>query len=222
MKKLFSGEIYEMVLQNNSIVFSYCKTANENSVYIFYKMLSGENGEITNVAKNIYLLAKFGINYRASSELCSNYITARTAELPSGVLCLTTDTGNTYLVDSTGLPIWSGDIKYKDEAPSDIAIYKDCLWACYSKSGVLLRFNLVTMREELRIGGKSSPFDKPWDIFVKDNIAVISNSGSNKLSYVNLDTYEVTSGEEFSESVYSYIELKDKKFVLLESGLYLL
>jgi len=222
MKRIFDGEVYEMILQNGGIVFSYCKKSNENSVCVFYKMLSAETGEVHSVARNIYLLAKFGVNYRASSELCSNYVKARTVEFPSGILCVVADTGNTYLIDSSGLPIWSGDINYNGEQPSDIAVYNGSLWACYLKAGVLLRFNISTMREELRIGGKNSPFDKPCDIFINENIAVISNSGSNKLSYVNLDTYEVNDGEEFSESVYSYLELKDNKYVLLESGLYLI
>lgn len=222
MERIFEGEVFEIVPQAQGIVFSYRKASAGKNVVVAYKMLSLENDVMTDVAKNIYLLSKFGSNYRSSSELCSNYITARSAVLPSGRVFLCTDNGNAYLIDGDGLPIWSGDFKYKGNVPSDIAIHKNSLWACYSKSGVLLRFNLNTMREELRIGGTNSPFDKPVDIFVDEDNAFISNSGSNKVIKVNLDSYGVREYKEFSESVYAYRKIKDREFVLLESGIYVL
>ncbi|MCQ2451281.1 MAG: hypothetical protein MJ080_04830 [Clostridia bacterium] len=222
MERVFDGEIYDMICQNGNLVFTYCKSANESAVLVGYKMISKDNPEPTDVAKNIYLLSKFGSNYRNSSELCSNYVKAKTAELASGVLCLVADTGKAYMVDQTGMPIWSGDLDYKGEHPSGIAAYKNSIWACYQKSGVLLRFNLTTMREELRIGGTNSPFNNPCHIFVDGNVATVSNSGSNKLIEVNLDSYVVEPKEEFSESVYSFVKYGDKRYALLESGLYLI
>ncbi len=222
MKRIFDGEIYELIVQNGSLVFPYCKSSNESAVCVSYKMISDENKEPTDVAKNIYLLSKFGSNYRSSSELCTNYVLSKTAELQNGLLCLVTDSGAAYLVDQTGMPLWSGDINYKGEVPSDIVSYKNGLWASYSKAGVLIRFNLNTMREELRIGGKSSPFNKPNNIFINGKVATISNAGSNKLINVDLESYIIEEKEEFTESVYAYAEFKNERYVLLESGLYTL
>ena len=222
MKRIFGGEVYEMILQNGNIIFTYCIDSNETRVCIGYKMISDDKYEPTDVAKNIYLLSKFGGNYKVSSELCSNYVTTKTAELSSGILCICSDIGKTYLVDSTGMPVWSGDLKYKGEVPSDIAAYKNNIWACYKNAGVLLRFNLSTMREELRIGGKNSPFNNPVNIFVDGSVATISNAGSNKLVDIDLDSYVLKEREEFTESVYSFVKFKGKRCVLLESGLYLI
>ena len=222
MDRIFDGEIYDMVCQNGNLVFTYCKNSNENAVLVGYKMITKDNLVPTVVAKNIYLLSKFGSNYRNASELSSNYVLAKTTELTSGVLCVIADTGNAYLVDQTGMPFWSGDLNYKGECPSGIAAYKNSIWACYQKASVLLRFNLSTMREELRIGGKSSPFSAPTDIFVDGNIATVCNSHSNKLIEVNLDSYAIEVKEEFNQSVYSFASFDDKRFVLLESGLYVL
>ena len=222
MTRIFDGEVYDMVCQNGNLIFTYCKSSNENAVLVGYKMISKDNSVPTDVAKNIYLLSKYGSNYRNASELSSNYVLAKTTELSSGILCVIADTGNAYLVDQTGMPFWSGDLNYKGESPSGIASYKNSVWACYHDASVLLRFNLATMREELRIGGKSSPFSAPSDIFVHGNIATVCNSKSNKLIDVNLDSYVVEMKEEFSESVYSYASFDDKRYVLLESGLYLL
>ncbi len=222
MERVFDGEIYDMICQNGNLVFTYCKSATENAVLVGYKMITKDNKNPTDVAKNIYLLSKFGSNYRNASELSANYVLAKTTELSSGVLCIVADTGNAYLVDQTGLPFWSGDLNYKGEKPSDIAAYKNTIWACYQEANVLLRFNLTTMREEIRIGGKKSPFSAPTDIFIKDSIATVSNSGSNKLIDVNLDSYVLEEKEEFSESVYSYVSFDEKRYVLLKSGLYII
>ena len=113
MERIFEGEIYEIVPQTQGLVFSYQKAVAGSNVVVAYKMLSLENGIMSDVAKNIYLLSKFGSNYRASSELCNNYVTARSAVLPSGRVFLCSDNGNAYLIDGDGLPVWSGDFKYK-------------------------------------------------------------------------------------------------------------
>lgn len=222
MERIFDGEVYEIVLNDNDFVFSYCKSFYENTVCVGYKMLGEDGKETIDVAKNIYLLSKFGANYKASSELTSNYVLAKTTELSNGYLCLVSDTGNAYLIDRSGMPVWSGDLNYRGEAPSDIAAYKNGLWACYSMSGVLIRINLNTMREELRIGGKNTPFNKPTGIFISGDKATVSNSGSNRLITVDLLSYVVEEKEEFSESVYSYIEHKNNRYVLLKSGLYII
>ncbi len=222
MKRLFEGEIYEVVPQSNGIVFSYCKSVIDEKILVAYKMISVDTGIITDVAKNIYLLAKFGSNYRAAAMQCNNYITAKSLVLPSGKVFLCSDNGRASLVDADGTAIWTGELKYRGMAPSDMAIYKNSLWACYSDAGVLLRFNLNTMREELRIGGSRSPFEKPRSIFIDGDNAIIAGTGSSKLLNVDLSSYTVSDYKEFSEPVYGYVKIKNFEFVLMESGLYVM
>lgn len=222
MKKIFDGEVYDVIPQSSGVVFSYCKSVIDEQVLVSYKMLSTDTGVITDVAKNIYLLSKFGSNYRTAAAQVANYITAKTLVLPSGGVFICNDTGAATLIDGTGAVAWTGELKYRGVAPSDIAIYKNALWACYSQSGVLLRFNLNTMREELRIGGTRSPFDKPRSIFIDGDIAVITNTGSHKLLKVDLNSYTVSDYKEFTEPVYGYVKVKNYEFVLMESGLYVL
>ncbi len=222
MKLVFEGKVYELIPQNQGIVFPYRRGGDDQNALVCLKMLSTENGVMSDVAKNIYFISKFGTNYRASLELCSNYVLSRALVLPSGRVFLSSDNGNSYLIDGDGLPVWSGDFKYKGEVPSDIAIYKNSLWASYKTAGVLVRFNLNTMREELRIGGKNTPFNKPCHIFIEGNTAYVSNSGSNKLVKVNLNSYTVEDYKEFSEPIYSFVKVKGNQFVLLESGIYVL
>lgn len=222
MERIFAGEVYEMIAQPNGIIFSYCKSQLGKQALVGYKMISFDSRTLTDVAKNIYQLSKFGSNYRAVATLCTNYISARAITLPSGGVFAVEQNGHATLFDNEGMPAWTGELIYKGNSLSDVALYRNSLWACYSESNVLLRFNLSTMREELRIGGKASPFNKPNNIFIDGNEAVISNVGSNKLVRVNLENFNLQDYMEFNEPIYGYVKVKNYEFVLMKSGIYII
>lgn len=222
MERIFAGEVYEALLQPNEVIFSYCKEVSEDKVLVAYKMYSLDTKTITDVAKNVYLLSKFGVNYRVALEHCDNYVTASSIVFSSGSVFVCNTDGSAFLIDADGQCVWTGELKYKGVAPSDIAVSNNTVWASYAKAGILMRYNSATLREELRIGGQNSPFDKPNNIFIDNNIAVVSCSDSNKLVRVDLDNYTVEDYKEFTETVYSYLKNKDTEFVLMESGLYVL
>lgn len=222
MKKVFSGTVYEVMPLSDGIIFSYCKDVIEENTVVAYKMISFENGQFTDVARNIYLLTKFGNNYKAVAALCGNYITAKSIVLPNGKVFLLLPDGTAKLLDIDATPIWTGELKYRGCEASDITLYKNALWASFAECNVLLRYNIATMREELRIGGNSSPFDKPKSLFIDGDGVMVSNAGSNKLIQVNLNSYNVFEYEQFTEPVKQYVRVGDNRFAVLESGLYLI
>ena len=83
MKKIFEGEVYEILPLSNGIIFSYCKEVIDENIVVAFKMLSFDTGRFTDIAKNIYLLTKFGNNYKAVMANCDNYITVKSIILPS-------------------------------------------------------------------------------------------------------------------------------------------
>ena len=222
MKKVFSGEVYEVLPISNGIIFSYCKDVIEENTLVSYKMITFDNGRFTDIAKNIYLLTKFGNNYKAVAALCDNYITVKSIVLPGSKVFLLSPDGEARLLGADAAPVWTGELKYRGAAATDIALYKNALWASFADCNVLLRYNLTAMREELRIGGSKSPFDKPSGLFVDGDTVMVSNSGSSKLIEVNLNTYSVFEYEEFSEPVRQYVKVGENRFALLDSGLYLI
>ncbi len=222
MKKIFEGEVYEILPLSNGIVFSYCKDVIDENIVVAFKMLSFDTGRFTDIAKNIYLLTKFGNNYKAIMENCDNYITVKSTVLPNSKVFLLSTDGQAQLIDTDGTPIWKGIMSYKGVNASDVILYKNSLWACYTDSNVMVRYNLSTMREELRIGGNKSPFNKPKSLFIEDNTATVSNQGSKKLNQINLDSYAILDCEEFQEPVNQYVKADNYRFVLLDSGVYML
>ncbi len=222
MKEIFSGEVYEILPLPNGIIFSYCKDIVDSQIVVSFKMLSFDTGRFTDVAKNIYLLTKFGNNYKEVIKNCDNYITVKSIVLPNGKVFLLSSDGMAQLVDTDAVAIWKGMLTYRTYSASDIVLYKNSLWASYSECNVMLRYNLNTMREELRIGGNKSPFDKPKGLFVEGQSVTVCNQGSQKLTNVNLESYVVLDGEEFPEPVKQYIKVGDYRFVLLQSGVYLI
>lgn len=223
METIFKGEICEVLPLSNGIIFSYCKERiNEQQADIAYKMVSFEDGRVTDVAKNIYQLTKFGNNYKAVLYYCENFLTDKALLVPGGKVFLMQTGGDAFFLDSDGAPLWSGNLSYRSMAPDDIVLYNNSLWASYSEANILLRYNLSTMKEELRIGGSRSPFDKPGDLFVQGDNVIVSNRGSGKLLQVNLNTYSVEEREDFGETVYQYLAVTDYRFAILKSGLYLI
>lgn len=220
MKKIMSGTVYEVLPLSDGILFSYRKGEVENSTVVAYKMISFENGHFTDVAKNVYLISKFGNSYKPIAALCDNYITAKSILLPNGKVFLLSDDGTAQLLDTDAAPLWQGEMKYRGCCATDIALYKNALWVSFAECNVLLRYNLTAMREELRIGGRKSPFDRPAGLFVEGDSVMVCNEGSKKLIQVDLNSYSVFDYEAFDEPVHRYVRVGDNRFVILDSGLY--
>ena len=220
MKQIFNGTAFDILPTQNGILFSYHKDTLEDKIVIGYKMLSFDTGSFSDVAKNIYLMTKFGNNYKAVINYCKNYILTKAIVLPNSKVFILKNDGEAMLLDADATPIWQGNLTYRGCVASDIAIYKNSLWCTFGECNVLLRYNLSTMREEIRIGGNHSPFSKPCSLFIKDDTAIVSNQNSNKLIAVNLESYSVEEIEEFNDEITQYLEVGKYRFALLKSGIY--
>lgn len=222
MKKIFDGRIYEILLKSDGIIFSYQKAVVDDGEVVWFKMLSLENSLMTDVGKNIYWNIKFGSNYHVAVKTCENFVSVKSLILPNGRLLLCCENGQVFMVDTDGMLNIAGELKYRDAAPTGIAFYKNSIWASFAEHNVLMRFNINTMRAELRIGGKTSPFDRPENIFVDGEFAYVCNGGANNIVKVNLENYSVEELYSFEEGVRSYIKSGNFEFVLLDSGLYVI
>ncbi len=222
MKQIFAGEVYEVLPIMNGIIFSYKKEEISDQTVVGYKMISFSSGQFTDVERNIYRLTKFGNNYTEVIKHIGNYVQVKSLLLAGGKIFLIFPDGKATLLDLDATPVWTGNLLYKGAAPSDVKLHGNALWATYEEKNVLIRFNLNTMRNDLRLGNRKEPFSAPKDIFIEEDRAIVSNFGSKKLIAVNLNDYTIEELEEFEEGVLQYICIDEKRIVILESGLYLL
>ena len=222
MKKIFDGKIYEVLPKSDGIIFPYQKAVIDQGDVVWYKMLSIENSTLTDVSENIYMNIKFGSNYNIAASVCKNFVAEKALVLPDGRTLLCNQNGQVFIIDADGMINISGEIKYRDESPSAIAYYKNSIWASFRENNVLIRFNIATMRAELRIGGKTSPFASPEDIFVDGEFAYVCNGKANNIIKVNLESYSVEEHYNFEEPILSYVKSGSFEFVLLDSGLYVI
>jgi hypothetical protein len=167
-------------------------------------------------------MTKYGSNYKAIIKHAENYITTKSIVLPNGKVFMLLTDGTAKLVDIDSTIIWQGKFNYRTFNASDFIVHKNSIWACFADCDVLLRYNLNTMREELRIGGNKSPFSKPRSMFLDGDCAIVCNRGSQNLVKVNLENYIVLEDDSFPEEVLQYIKVDIYRFVILKSGLYMI
>ena len=225
MKPVFEGEIINVLCVDNGLIIAYIceRDEEEKTVSVAYKMVAFDSGKVTNVPKSLYELSKFGPNYAAVSEKVKNHITCQAVILPNGkVFTLDTD-GDANLLDADGEPVWTGKIEYRGAAPSGIAVSNRSVWTCFKEKSALMRMNLITMREELRIGGGStSPFTNPVHLFIEDDDIYVCNAGSNEILKVNLNSYVTEVYKTFESRPRQFIKNGGYEFAVLDTGIYLL
>lgn len=223
MKQIFEGEVFEILPTSNGIIFSYCHDIIDDQIVVAFKMLSFETGRFTDVAKNIYLLTKFGTNYNNVIKHSENYVKVKSIVLPGGKVFLTEPDGSAMLIENDATPLWTGSFSYRGFAPSDIILCGDALWGSYPECNAILKYNLTTLKEELRIGGKASPELKPSCLFSGDDRNLLfynkQNKNVSRLDTISLELYDY---EIFTEEVFQYIEAGKNKFAILESGLFII
>lgn len=219
MKKVYEGIVYDVVPKSDGIIF-FCRESEEDNVCV--KMLSTSDGRLMDADLYAYVRCKLGTNANRVVKYCNNYVLDHILPLGNGETFICTEDGQANILGADGLSYWSGEIKYRGSAPSDIAFYKNSIWASFKNSNVLIRFNVKNMNSEIRIGGRTSPFDEPENMFVEGEWAYVCNSGQNRLIRVNLDSYAVEDYYGFEEPVHAYVKSCNYEFVVLDSGLYVI
>lgn len=225
MKKLFSDEIYDILEADEGFIVVYRHSEVEDKVIVSYKSVNTETGVVSQRTRTDYEYVKFaGIDPNFDPQ-SSKFITCSCAVLEDGGIFVVSKNGDARVIDADGNTSWQGTIKYKDCGPSSVAYYGHTLWASFSERNSLIRFNLRTMREELRIGGSNdSSFSGPEGLWINEpeGQLIVCNSKANNILEVNIKTYTVRERAVFDEPVHKYLRVGNKEFAVLDSGLYLM
>lgn len=223
MKTVFLGEVLNVIPVDNGLVFSHVLEKTEEEIQVAYKMITFSDGKTTPVPKSLYHLSKFGANYRAVLPHTQNIILSKTLQISNEKTFLLNPDGSALIINNSGEVLWEGIIKYRDNAPAAIALNNRSIWACFKQSSVLMRLNLATMREELRIGsGSSSPFNKPEDLFIDGDFIYVCDAADNAIIKLNLNTYVTEVYKKFDSPIKQFVINEGFPLVILEEGIFLL
>lgn len=226
MKRIHKGSIFEVIPEANGMVFAFKVPERENApvksgeIPLDFNYYNYTTGKSERVKKDIYQLAKFGANYQKIVNTCENYVLARSVLLPEGRVLLVDTDGTATFFDGKGEVIKTGMIKYRTKVPYALSLGKDGLWGSFPESDSLVRFNLDTLKSELRIGKKGDCFARPMGIVAAGNSLYISSSENNKLIKLDINSFETEDIYGFKEKIISYVTTGKREFVSLESGLY--
>lgn len=223
MKTVLKGEIIHAVATSGGLAMVQIHEKTETQLKVAYQSVSFDTGKIGYVLPTIYKISKFGTNYNEIIKRVNNHILTHSVLLENGkTFCLDPD-GTAYLFDTDGMLLWKGTLTYRDTMPTGIAVCSRHLWVAFGELNVIMRMNLNTMHEELRLGGgKESPFINPIDLYSNgDQIFVCTKEGKEILA-VNTNTYSIEVYKTFERPVKQYLRSGEYEFAVLDDGIYLI
>lgn len=222
MDKVSPHKALSLLALPGGFVFAYPFEIAPQEMKVGYKMVSFDTGKISNVTRSIYTLTKFGSEYKLFGKNIRNFLSCRSALLYDGRVFVVEEDGKATLFDMNEYPAWEGKLTYQGSVPDCIAATQDSLWAAYGEKNTLVRYNLQTLREELRIGGNNSPFSNPVSIFPAGSKLFICNKESMDIWKIDTNDYTTELYYQFEEPVYDYKFIDKYEIVSLESGIYVL
>lgn len=222
MDQITNLKAISMLPSSDGIVFAYCAEELDEMYRVGFKMVSFSSGKVSSVTKSIYMLTKFGANYKAFAHKIKNYLTCFSILLDDGQTFVVERDGSATLFDADGNELWTGKLLYKNTAPGGIAPLGNWLWASFPEHNVLVRYNLKTLRQELRIGGESSPFNKTAGLFPAGSKLFVCNAGSNSVWKLDTTNYATELLHQLDFPVLDYLFINNYEIVLTDSGIYLI
>ena len=222
MEKISGDKVYSLHPLPDGFLYSYLVEKSDEQLTVGYKMVSFETGKMTKVTKSIYMLTKFGAEYKSFVGKLKNYLTCFSIPLENGQTFIIERDGAATLFGSDGAELWSGKLLYQNTPPGGVAASDGTLWVSFPEYNTLIRYNARTLREELRIGGNKSPFEKVRSIFPSSGKLFLCCRGNNSIWTLDMNSYQNKLYYQFEEPVNDYKFINKYEIVVLKSGIYLL
>ena len=222
MERITNDKVYSLHPLPDGFLYSYLIEQNEEQYKVGFKMISFETGKVSKVTKSIYLLTKFGRDYKSFIHKIKNYLTCFSLYLEDGRTLVVELDGNATLFGDGGEELWQGKMLYQNTAPGGVAVNGNSIWVSFPKHNVLVRYDLKTLRQELRIGGEHSPFTKAGNLFPAGSKLLICCKECNCIWKLDCSTYQTELYFEFEEPVIDYKLINKHEIVVLKSGIYLI
>ena len=222
MDKISGDKVFSIHPLPDGFLYAYCIEKTEKHYKIGYKMVSFDKGKVSSVTKSIYMLTKFGADYKTFEGKIKNYLTCFSILMEGGQTFVIERDGTANIFGPGGEVLFSGTFLYQNTPPGGVAVNGNTLWVSYPEHNVLIRHTLSTLREELRIGGKKSPKKSATALFAAGTKLFICSRDTNSIWKMDVSTYQTELYYEFDEPALDYIFINKYEIAVLESGIYLL
>ena len=222
MQKIVNS-VYDIIAFSNGVIFTK-KTVLENGAvkvnFFGYDIKRMQNSPVT---KSVYLLNKFGPEYKKIAEQLGDYVSCDADILPTKHTIVVYDSGETGIFSPEGDMVWSSDLTYQGSEISGVVVDGMQIWSVVPEKNCVVSYSISHKKFSMRIGSAdSTSFQQPVSISKYDDDLFICNLGSRKVRKISLKDYSVSDFRIFDEPVYKYLRSCDREIVVLESGVYVL
>lgn len=210
------------IMQTEDGFIAVFQSENEAEPYdLHFKRISVLNDTARDIDKDHFKLLKFGFNYEELRTQIDNYILTLSRPIDKDTYFTVSPDGKAKVLGNQGKLINSGNFCYQSCVPFDIAIGDNIVWASYPELNTAVRYNLSTLRQELRIGGKDSKvLRSPCGLFLQGQQLFVCNTAENQILLLDTVTFTVQEYLRFDEPVYQFIRVDGFNIVRTKSGVY--
>ncbi len=222
MQKIVDS-IYDIIAFSNGIIYTKKKVLENGSVKVNFFGYDIKRMQDTPVTKSVYMLNKYGAEYKKIVEQLGDYVSCDADIMPSKHAVVVYNSGETGMFSPDGEMMWSSDLNYQGCEITGVAADGRQFWSVVPSKNCIVSYSLSHKKFSMRIGSpESTSFQNPVSIVKYDNELYVCNTLSRKIRTINLNDYSVSDFRIFDEPVYKYLRSCGKEIVVLESGVYVL
>ena len=223
MIKIIDSNIIDVISFSNGIIYTKKRLLDNGSYKVTFYGYDIKRMENTPVTKSVYLLNKYGSEYKKIAEQLGDYVSCDASVNALRQTIVVYPTGETGLFAPSGEMLWSSDLAYHDKEIAGIVCDDSSFWSVVPDLNCVVNYSISHKKFSMRIGSETSEtFAHPVSISRYDDDLYICNTESCKVRLINLTDYSVKDFRIFDEPVYRYLRAAGKEIVQLESGIYVL
>jgi hypothetical protein len=222
MQKIVDS-VYDIIAFSNGVIFTKKTVLENGSVKVNFYGYDIKRMQNTPVTKSVYLLNKYGPEYKKIAEQLGDYVSCDSDILPNKYVIVVYNSGETGIFSPDGEMVWSSDLSYQGSEISGAVADGNQIWSVVPEKNCVVNYSISHKKFSMRIGSaQSTSFQKPVSISKYDNELFVCNADSQKVRTISLKDYSVNDFRIFDEPVYKYLRSCGKEIVVLESGVYVL
>lgn len=222
MQKI-ADSVFDIIAFSNGIIYTKNKLLSNGSVKVSFYGYDIKRMQNSPVTKSVYLLHKYGSEYKKISEQLGDYVSCSADITQSKEVVVVYPSGETGIFSPSGDMIWSNDLLYHESPVSGVVCDERLIWSVVPDKNCIVSYSVAHKKFSMRIGSDDSDsFDKPVSLSKYGDELFICNSGSKKVRTINLKDYSVSDFRIFDEPVHKYLRSCGKEVAVLDSGVYIL